>query len=89
MKEFPVDGNIPTIDIDLALQKIRNLYELLLMMKGPQENFTEKDPLQITDTTTNQKKKSTARHTEEGKPRPIQPPERGKRAKNLKFFGTF
>ena len=81
MKEFPVDGNIPTIDIDLALQKIRNLYELLLMMKGLQENFTEKDPLQITDTTANQKKKSIARHTEADKPRPIQPPERGKAGK--------
>ena len=34
LKVFPADGNIPAIEIDLTLQKIRNLYELLLMMKS-------------------------------------------------------
>ncbi|MBN1790593.1 MAG: hypothetical protein JW830_08865 [Bacteroidales bacterium] len=33
IKTFPSDGNIPNIEIDLTLQKIRNIYELLLMMK--------------------------------------------------------
>ncbi len=30
---FPDDGRIPGIDIDLALQKMRNVYELMLMVK--------------------------------------------------------
>ncbi|HEX2396261.1 MAG TPA: hypothetical protein VHI78_13020 [Bacteroidales bacterium] len=34
VKRFPENGKIPSIDLDLALQKLRNLYELLLMMKG-------------------------------------------------------
>ena len=33
IKTFPSDGNIPNIEIDLTLQKIRNIYELMLMMK--------------------------------------------------------
>jgi len=34
IKGFPSDGKIPDIEIDLTLQKIRNLYELMLMMRG-------------------------------------------------------
>jgi hypothetical protein len=30
---FPSEGNIPDIELDLALQKLRNSYELLLMLK--------------------------------------------------------
>ena len=33
LKSFPPEQNIPAIEMDLALQKIRNLYELLLMLK--------------------------------------------------------
>lgn len=33
IKNFPENGDLPDIEIDLALQKLRNLYELLLMMK--------------------------------------------------------
>jgi hypothetical protein len=33
LKGFPGNGNIPAVELDLALQKLRNLYELLLMMK--------------------------------------------------------
>lgn len=46
VKGFPVNGKIPSIEIDLAMQKLRNLYELLLMMKenevrvSPAENNT-------------------------------------------------
>jgi hypothetical protein len=32
---FPDDGTIPAIELDLSLQKIRNLYELLLMFRSP------------------------------------------------------
>jgi len=34
---FPGNGNIPAVELDLALQKLRNLYELLLMMKKSPE----------------------------------------------------
>jgi hypothetical protein len=37
VKGFPGNGNIPAVEMDLALQKIRNLYELMLMMKKPRE----------------------------------------------------
>lgn len=37
VKGFPAEGKIPAVEIDLTLQKIRNLYELLLMMKKPGE----------------------------------------------------
>jgi hypothetical protein len=33
IKGFPANGKIPSIEIDLTLQKIRNMYELMLMMK--------------------------------------------------------
>jgi HD-GYP domain-containing protein (c-di-GMP phosphodiesterase class II) len=33
ISDFPEKGKIPSIEIDLTLQKLRNLYELLLMMK--------------------------------------------------------
>jgi len=33
IKEFPGNGTISAVDIDLTLQKIRNIYELMLMMK--------------------------------------------------------
>ena len=37
MKGFPGSSKIPEVEIDLALQKLRNLYELLLMIKKPPE----------------------------------------------------
>ena len=37
VKGFPAEAKIPAVEIDLTLQKIRNLYELLLMMKKPGE----------------------------------------------------
>jgi hypothetical protein len=37
VKGFPDNGNLPDIEIDLALQKLRNLYELLLIMKKSQD----------------------------------------------------
>jgi len=37
IKGFPESGNIPMVEIDLALQKLRNLYELMLMMRGKGE----------------------------------------------------
>jgi hypothetical protein len=44
VKGFPENENIPDIEIDLALQKLRNLYELLLIMKKSQED-TPPEPL--------------------------------------------
>jgi hypothetical protein len=40
VKGFPEDSKIPAIEIDLALQKLRNLYELLLLLRG-NENFSQ------------------------------------------------
>jgi hypothetical protein len=40
VKGFPVNGNIPSVEIDLALQKLRNMYELMLVMKKPAEETT-------------------------------------------------
>ena len=37
---FPGGGDIPAVEIDLCLQKLRNLYELLLMMKKSPEMIT-------------------------------------------------
>jgi len=37
IKGFPGNGNIPAVEIDLTLQKLRNMYELMLMMKKPRE----------------------------------------------------
>ena len=30
---FPDSGKIPTVEIDLTLQKLRNVYELMLMIR--------------------------------------------------------
>jgi hypothetical protein len=35
IRAFPEDSNIPAIELDLSLQKLRNVYELLLMMRQP------------------------------------------------------
>ncbi len=43
IKTFPSDGNIPNIEIDLTLQKIRNVYELLLMMKKEERTVAVAD----------------------------------------------
>jgi len=37
IRTFPVEGKIPSIDLDLSLQKLRNLYELLLMLNKPEQ----------------------------------------------------
>jgi hypothetical protein len=34
IKGFPDNGKIPPVEIDLALQKLRNLYELMLLIRG-------------------------------------------------------
>jgi hypothetical protein len=39
IKGFPEDNKIPGIEIDLALQKLRNLYELLMLLRD-NENFS-------------------------------------------------
>jgi hypothetical protein len=35
IKGFPEDGDVPSIELDLSLQKLRNMYELLLVLKRP------------------------------------------------------
>jgi hypothetical protein len=37
VKGFPGNGKIAAVEIDLTLQKLRNVYELMLMLKTPQE----------------------------------------------------
>jgi hypothetical protein len=43
VKGFPENGDIPEIELDLSLQKIRNLYELLLLFRKPVFSRTEPD----------------------------------------------
>ena len=38
---FPQSGNIPSVELDLALQKLRNLYELMLMIRRVSEQVPE------------------------------------------------
>lgn len=71
LKVFPADGNIPAIEIDLALQKIRNLYELLLMMKNPHHEITERASVEISDKMTDQKLNHTAVKIKEEKPETV------------------
>ena len=35
IKGFPENGDVPSIELDLSLQKLRNIYELLLILKKP------------------------------------------------------
>jgi len=35
IRRFPEDGEVPSIELDLSLQKLRNIYELLLVLKKP------------------------------------------------------
>lgn len=37
IRTFPEEGKIPSIDLDLSLQKLRNLYELLMMLNKPDQ----------------------------------------------------
>ena len=37
IRTFPEEGKIPSIDLDLSLQKLRNLYELLMMLNKPEQ----------------------------------------------------
>ncbi len=37
IKGFPDNGDVPSIELDLSLQKLRNIYELLLVLKKPVE----------------------------------------------------
>jgi hypothetical protein len=58
VKGFPVNGNIPAIEIDLTLQKLRNIYELMLMMRRPEEAPAEEKKVA---TATVVKEKKTAK----------------------------
>ncbi len=37
IKGFPENGDVPSIELDLSLQKLRNIYELLLILKRPMD----------------------------------------------------
>ncbi len=51
INRFPVNGKIPSIEIDLAMQKLRNLYELLLMMKENEPDLIPELPsVQVEET---------------------------------------
>jgi hypothetical protein len=43
VKGFPESGNIPFVEIDLTLQKIRNIYELMLLLKNQPEMHVPRD----------------------------------------------
>jgi len=42
MSRFPLNGKIPSVEIDLTLQKLRNLYELMLMLNNQSDKEQEK-----------------------------------------------
>jgi hypothetical protein len=65
LKAFPSEGNIPAIEIDLTLQKIRNLYELLLMIKNPNSEITERNSAEISEKKTDQQKDHASVQTNE------------------------
>src|SRR5512133_2103111 len=46
VKGFPENGHIPAVEIDLALQKLRNLYELLLLFRDMEKNNPPVQPVQ-------------------------------------------
>lgn len=48
VKGLPAEGKIPSIEIDLALQKLRNIYELLLLLKGRDEMVPGEPEIQKT-----------------------------------------
>jgi hypothetical protein len=39
IKGFPENGDVPSIELDLTLQKLRNIYELLLVLKKPADQL--------------------------------------------------
>ena len=41
IKGFPESGDVPSIELDLSLQKLRNIYELLLVLKRPADQSTD------------------------------------------------
>lgn len=44
LNDFPEKGNIPSIELDLVLQKIRNFYEILLMLRQQQDDSASQQP---------------------------------------------
>ncbi len=44
IKGFPENGDVPSIELDLSLQKLRNIYELLLVLKKPADLSTGSQP---------------------------------------------
>jgi hypothetical protein len=68
LKVFPANGNIPAIEIDLTMQKIRNLYELLLMMKNSYSEIAEGASVETSDKITDKKLNYTAARIKEEKP---------------------
>jgi hypothetical protein len=44
IKGFPENGDVPSIELDLSLQKLRNIYELLLVLKKPVELSMDQPP---------------------------------------------
>ncbi len=41
IKGFPDSGDVPSIELDLTFQKLRNIYELLLVLKKPADITTD------------------------------------------------
>ena len=44
IKGFPENGDVPSIELDLSLQKLRNIYELLLVLKRPADLPADQQP---------------------------------------------
>jgi hypothetical protein len=47
IKGFPESGDVPSIELDLSLQKLRNIYELLLVLKKPVDLSMDQPPAAV------------------------------------------
>jgi|WetSurMetagenome_2_1015567.scaffolds.fasta_scaffold73555_3 hypothetical protein len=80
-KGFPDEGNIPAIEMDLALQKLRNLYELMLMMRDNEQtsNIPRSAPSVVPKATrveVPEKQKEVTDHVIVEKAIPVQKPQK-------------
>jgi hypothetical protein len=49
IKGFPENGDVPSIELDLSLQKLRNIYELLLVLKKPADLSMGSQPAAVSE----------------------------------------
>jgi len=83
MKGFPGEGKIPAIEIDLTLQKLRNLYELMLMLRDKETESTQAVVTTIISTTQEVEREMTVKEVEVKVPPPVKKPEAEKSVRTI------